>query len=405
MILGALIDAGLDAGDLRRALEGLGLDGYTLQVEQVHRGAFECTRLRVVLENEEGSHGHDHSHGHPSPHAPPDPADDPTHRSLSKILDLLAQSTLPAAVKTRAEAIFRRLGEAEAKVHGIDVESVHFHEVGAVDSIVDIVGCCVALEILGIDAVHSEPVTVGTGFVDGAHGRMTLPAPATAELLQGFEVRHRDSGFELMTPTGAAVLTTLAESFGTMPDGRVESIGYGAGNDRPGPVPNMLRVLIARTTTSGESAGTGKARDRVLLLETNIDDMSGEGIGHLTERLFACGALDVWVTPIGMKKSRPGQMVSILGPLESEKELADVLFRESTTFGIRRSEVDRLVLERELCDVETPWGTVRVKVGKRDGEEVSASPEYEDVRKAAEVSGLAVIEVQRQVLDLYHREG
>ena len=221
---------------------------------------------------------------------------------------------------------------------------------------------------------------------------MPLPAPATAELLKGFPVRHRDSGSELTTPTGAAVLTTLTRSFGTMPTATISAIGYGAGDDRPGPVANMLRVMIAET-----SSPTG-ARDRVLLLETQVDDMTGEWIGHLSEKLFAAGALDVWVAPVQMKKSRPGQQVSVLGPLARENALADVLFRESTTFGIRRSEVDRLVLDREIREIDTPWGKVRVKVGSRDGVEVNASPEYEDLKRASEASGLAVREIHQHVL-------
>jgi len=419
MILGSLVDAGLSVDDLTAGLESLGVDGWRFEVRRVIRGAFDCTRLKVVLEGEEGtevaeghhhhghSHGHSHGHGHSHSHdhgqshshehPPHEHAD---HRSLSHILGLIEKSGLSDRVKKDASDVFRRIGHAEAKCHGVDVEHVHFHEVGAVDSIVDIVGCCLAFELLGIDEVWSAPITIGTGFVDRDHGRMPLPAPATAELVRGFPVEHRESGYELCTPTGAAVLTTLAKSFGPLGEARIEEIGYGAGNDRPGAIANMLRVMIA-TKELEQPASTSTApanRDQVVLLETNVDDMSGEWIGHLFERLLEEGALDVWLTPIQMKKSRPGQQISVLAKAENEHALTALLFAESTTFGVRRSELGRWILDREIREVETEWGTVRVKVGSCDGEEVVVSPEYEDLREVAKSSGKSLRHAHRDIV-------
>ena len=380
----------------------------------VHRGAFECTRLKILLTGDnntagdEPETGHSHEHSHASAH---DHSHEHSHthtatthalpgepeRSLSSILQLIDSSELPRKTRENAKDVFRRLGEAEARVHGVDIEEIHFHEVGAVDSIVDIVGSCLALELLGIDEVYCAPVTVGTGFVSGAHGRMPLPAPATAELLKGFPIQQMDSGAELTTPTGAALMTTLAKGFGPMPSGTISAIGLGAGDERAGPTPNALRVFLA------DKIEQETGRDRVLLLETNIDDMSSEWIGHLMDRLFEVGALDVYVTPILMKKTRPAHKLSILGPLPLEKEIADVLFTESTTIGVRRTEIERIVLERETTELDSPWGPVRVKIARHGGEEVGASPEYEDLKRLAGKAGLPIKEVHRRVMELFHK--
>jgi uncharacterized protein (TIGR00299 family) protein len=238
---------------------------------------------------------------------------------------------------------------------------------------------------------------VGTGFVDGSHGKLPLPAPATLEVLKGIPIRHVDSSAELTTPTGAALLAGLSRSFGILPACRVQAIGYGAGDDRPGPTPNVLRVILAER----EAAPVGT--DRVALLETNIDDMSPEWLGYLMDRLFEAGALDVYLSPVLMKKSRPAQQVSVLAPLQKEEQIAEILFVESTTFGFRRQEVERRVLDRELRKVETPWGAVQVKVGSRSGVVVSVSPEYEDLRRAALAAHLPIKEVHRRVLEDFHR--
>lgn len=414
MTLGALVDAGLSLDELRKGLLSLDLAGYSIEEEKVLRGAFQCTRVRIVVEKDtlapgaaaekvhSHQHSHEHSHEHSHAHSQPEGTEDPpgaNHRSLGAITRLIESSSLPAPVVENAKAVFTRLGEVEAGVHGVDIEEVHFHEVGAIDSIVDIVGSCLALELLGIEEVYCAPITVGTGFVEGAHGRMPLPAPATAQLLKGFPIQQVDSGAELTTPTGAALMTTLARGFGTMPPVKITSTGFGAGDERHGTTPNALRVFL------GDRLEGGANRDRVLLLETNIDDMSPEWIGYLMDRLFENGALDVYVTPILMKKTRPAHKISILGPLDREKEIANTLFTESTTIGVRRTEIERIILERETEEIESPWGTIRIKIARHRGKQVGASPEYEDLKRAAASAGLPIREVHRQAMEIYHRGG
>lgn len=410
MTLGSLVDAGLSLDELRKGLLGLDLDGYSIEEEKVLRGAFQCTRIRIVVDGDEQldqkaqnhqhshQHSHEHSHSHSHSHADNTAGSaDSAHRSLSTITSLIEASQLPGPVVKNAKAVFARLGEVEAAVHGVDIEDVHFHEVGAVDSIVDIVGSCLALELLGIEEVYCAPVTVGTGFVKGAHGRMPLPAPATANLLRGFPIRQVDSGAELTTPTGAALMTTLAKDFGTMPPLRVTATGFGAGDDRQGSTPNALRVFL------GELEETPAGRDRVLLLETNIDDMSPEWIGHLVDRLLEEGALDVSVSPILMKKNRPAHKITIMAPLLREQEITHTLFCESTTIGVRRTETERVVLERETEEIGTPWGKIRIKIARHGGEQVGASPEFEDLKRAAASSGLPLKELHRQALEIFHQ--
>jgi uncharacterized protein (TIGR00299 family) protein len=320
---------------------------------------------------------------------------------IQEILRIIGQSGLPGPVGESAAAVFRRLGEAEAKVHGVSIEEVHFHEVGAVDSIVDIVGACLGLHLLGVEEVQSAPVTVGTGFVNAAHGRMPLPAPATLEILKGVPIEQRESGAELTTPTGAALLRTLSRRFGALPRMVVSAVGYGAGDDRPGPVPNALRVILGETmATATDGAGP---TETVLVLETSIDDMSPQWLGNLMDRLFEAGALDVSFTPVVMKKSRPGQEVRVLAPPSAEAAVTRALFAESTTFGIRRTAAERIVLAREHHPVETPGGTVRVKVGRLAGEILSATPEYEDLRAAAKAAGRPLKEMHELVMKLFRR--
>ena len=373
---------GLPLDGLVEALMRLGLEGWRLETQTEMRGPFRTTRLRVHVQE---GHYHHAAGGHAH------------HRHLSDVLEIIASSTLPEGVKFSAARVFRRLAEAEARVHGNPVEEVHFHEVGALDSIIDIVGACAGIHLLKIDEVRSGPVTVGTGFVQIAHGKIPLPAPATLELLRGFPVEQRDSGAELTTPTGAALLTTLSRTFGTMPPLVISAIGYGAGDDRPGPVPNAIRAIL------GERTGSTMSTERVCVLETNIDDMSPQLLGHLMDTLFEAGAIDVSVIPMLMKKSRPAHEVKVIVPLEAELRVLESLFSESTTFGVRRMEVDRAVLEREVRKVETPWGPVGVKVGYLGGRIVTASPEYEDVREAARRAGLPLKTVHEKVTELFHQ--
>ena len=402
MTLGALLDAGLDLDMLSRGLQALNLGGFHLKAEKVHRGPFQATRARVIIEEGRSPSSKTppldrHPHRHQAQAVHEHAGGGEPHRHLADILALIQRSALPEPVRAQAGAVFERLAGAEAKVHGLPVEEVHFHEVGAVDSIVDIAAACLGLHLLRVEEVWFSAATVGTGSVRGAHGEMPLPAPATLELLRGIPVRQRESGFELTTPTGAALAATLARGYGPMPPMVVESIGYGAGDDRPGPLPNVLRLVL------GEKAGGAVEADRVISLETGIDDMSPQWLGYLVDRLLEAGALDVTVTPLQMKKGRSAHEVRVLAPLGKDEPLADLLFRETTTFGIRRAEVDRLVLSRGFETVTTPWGEVRVKVGRRGGQVMSAVPEYEDIQRAARAGAVPLKEVHRRALEEFHR--
>lgn len=417
MFLGALVDAGLDVEQLKTGLSTLPLNGYRIETKKVFRGAFQATRLHVHLQTEpdshkapqkpagkqtnppqthehthshEASHSHDHGHSHSHAHH----SSSEVQRGFREIVDLIEASGLSQSVQARAIDVFRLLGEAESRAHGVPIEKIHFHEVGAVDSIVDIVGGCLALDLLGIDEVWSSKITLGSGFARGAHGTFPLPAPATLEILEGVPIQQRDCSFELTTPTGAALARGFARGFGTMPPMTIETIGYGAGNDRPGEIPNLLRVVLGRGEPDAE-------KDRVILLETNVDDMSPQWLGHLMDKLLDAGALDVSITPIFMKKSRPAHKLSVIISPGTERPIEDLLFRETTTFGIRKQEIERLILSRRWVEVQTDWGIVRVKVGERDAQELSATPEYEDLRRVAETSGKSLKDVHRLVMRLY----
>ena len=368
MILGALLDAGLDLEALRADVAALGLGNVSLRREQVARAGIAGTRLHVEV-----AHGHDHGHSH--------------GRHLGDILDLIASADLPERVKEHASRVFRRLGEAEAAVHGSDVESVHFHEVGAEDAIVDICGAAAGLARLGVDEVRFSRLAVGRGYVDCAHGRLPVPAPATTRLIQGCEIEAGVAEGELLTPTGAAILTTLGEQT-AMPSMRATATGYGAGAREREGIPNLLRVWLGETADPAEA-------DVVWVMETNVDDCSGEVLGHAMERLLAEGALDVFATPIQMKKSRPGVRLTVIAEPARLDALAEVLFRETSTFGVRYHEVRRTKLAREIVTVPTPHGPVRVKLGRRAGQVLTREPEYEDCRRLAQTTGLPLREIMR----------
>ncbi len=363
MIVGALVDAGADAEALTAALAGLGLDGYDLSCEKITKQGFAATQFRVALE---------------------EPSNQP-HRHLSDIKRIIDKSSLSTGVKERSTRVFSRLAEAEAKVHGTTVDRVHFHEVGAVDAILDIVGAVVALELLGVERVMASPVPVGSGTVRCAHGIMPVPAPATAELLAGVPLAATPETGELTTPTGAALLTTLAESFGAVPSMRLDSTGYGAGTREGGTRPNLLRVLVG---TSMRPVGG----DRVTVLETNIDDCSAEVLGYCMERLLASGALDVYALPIQMKKSRPGHLLTALCRSGEAAAMERILFEETPTLGIRRREVDRVVMDRTVHEIATRFGAIRMKVGRWQ-DVVTTAPEFDDCRRAAEEHGVSLREV------------
>lgn len=356
MLLGALVDSGLDLASLEAELRRLPLPDWSITAEKTKKKGIAATHVRV--------HTHEH---HP-------------HRGLSEILRIIGEgrsSGLSARTADRASAIFRRLGEAEAKIHNVPVESIHFHEVGAVDAIIDIVGACAAFDLLAIEQFYASPLNVGAGSVEAAHGVMPVPAPATAELVRGTPTFSTGTERELLTPTGAAILTTLVHQFGPLPAIKVDTIGYGAGTaDLPGQA-NVLRVFI------GESNAAAAHDETISIIEASVDDMNPQVYAYFAERALAAGALDVTSAPLQMKKGRPGQLITVLAPLDRADSLVELFFRETTTIGVRTWEARRRVLAREMVQVETPFGPVQVKVSRLNGHILNAAPEFEDCRRIA----------------------
>jgi pyridinium-3,5-bisthiocarboxylic acid mononucleotide nickel chelatase len=366
MILGALVDAGCPLAAIEDAVRALGVTGWSLQARRVERGGLRGTHL--VVETDPAVRFHD----------------------LADLVAPVKRSPLPEVVRDRATAILGRLAEAEARVHGVSIEAVHFHEVGGLDTLVDVVGAVAGLEALGVGTAHVSALPLGGGTVESAHGRLPVPAPATAELLRGFPVYDNGVRAELVTPTGAAILTTLATP-GAMPPMTLEAIGCGAGT-RELPIPNLLRILV------GEARGVaGLLTETLVEVETTIDDMSPQLYEPVMERLFAAGALDVHLTPVIMKRSRPGVVVTVLAPPDRTAALAGILFRETTTIGVRWRELRRAALPRELVQVETSLGPVRFKVSRLDGEPLTVTPEFEEVRRIARERGEPVRGVLAQV--------
>ena len=366
MIMGALVDAGAPFDALRAALRALPVSGWDLTRRDVMKGAFRATKVEVEI---------DAAAGHP-------------HRSLADIRAILEAAPLDPAVRSRALGIFERLADAEARVHGTTRDRVHFHDVGAVDAIVDVTGAAVALSLLGIDEVHVSALPIGGGFVSGAHGRIPIPGPGTAELLRGFPVIDTGVQAELVTPTGAAILTTVATGAGRMPSMVVSAVGYGAGTmDLPG-TPNVLRCFVG-------DAATPAGVETIAQVETNIDDMSPQLYEPLMDRLFDAGALDVFLTPVVMKRSRPGIVLTALCPADRVDALSRILFEESTTIGVRWSEWRRTPLAREIVPCATAYGTIPVKVSRLQGRIVTVTPEFAEVARIAREKSLPV----REVLD------
>jgi uncharacterized protein (TIGR00299 family) protein len=369
MFLAACLDAGLSSQALQAELARLPLGPYEFKVERVLRGGLAGTHVEIT-----------------APGAQP-------HRHLAPIEQMIEASALPARVKERSRAIFRRLGEAEAQLHDQPIERVHFHEVGAVDAILDIVGACAAIELLGIEELAASPLNLGSGRVLAAHGSLPVPAPATAELLRGIPVYSSGLEAELVTPTGAAMVSTLATGFGPLPPMKIEQIGYGAGSRELPGHPNLLRLMIGTRGSGFGVRGSPSDHQAVAVIETTVDDMSPELYGYLVERALAAGALDISCTAVGMKKNRPGLEIRLLARPEQAEALADLVFAETTTLGLRISTAERRVLEREVVNVETPYGPIRIKVGRRGGEVVNAAPEFEDCRRAALDGGVPLKEV------------
>jgi uncharacterized protein (TIGR00299 family) protein len=363
MLLGALIDAGAPVDNLLHGLETLPISGWELKIERVRKGAIAATSVSVIVNGKQ------------------------PERHLSDIESIVLASQLPEKVKEQSLKVFRLLAEAEAKVHGIGVNEVHFHEVGAVDSIVDIVGSVYALHLLGVQSVYASALPFSRGRVKTLHGDLPVPAPATMELLCGVPTYPLDIEVELVTPTGAALLKALANEFGMPPPFTPRKVGYGAGK-RDLPFPNVLRVIVGDMPDN-----VALERERLVVVETNLDDMTGEMAGFAMERLLTAGVRDVWVVPAQMKKNRPAIVLSVLCDHEKLPTVLQILLRETTTLGVRVQEVERLCLPREIWEVTTPYGTVKVKVAKLGDEIVNIAPEYEDCRRLALERGVPLKEV------------
>jgi hypothetical protein len=362
MVLGAVVDLGLPVERLREEVGKLPFGGWRLEARRVDRSGLAATKVDVVVEEQK-----------------------PAHRHLRHIVAMLDASSLEPDLKERCRGLFRRLAEAEAAVHGTDPEKVHFHEVGAIDSIVDIVGGAFALEWLGASRFVASPLNVGSGTVTMSHGTFPVPPPATARLVAGVPVYGEGEG-ELLTPTGALLVTAHATEYRSLPPMRIEKAGHGAGGRDTKGRPNVLRLVV------GEE-GAAAAGDRVLVLETEVDDAPPQLLGPLLDQLLGAGALDAYFTPVQMKKGRPGVLVTVIAEPARREALEELLFRETTTLGIRRQEWDRTVLERESVVVETAYGPIRVKIGRRAGVVANAWPEFDDCQRAAGARGVAVKEV------------
>lgn len=367
MILAALINAGLDIEKLIGELGKLQLSGYEIRAEKAQRKGIWGTRFEVIIVGGQAE------------------------RSLRDVLDIIEKSDFDKGIKTKSREIFSNLAQAEAKIHNKNINEIHFHEVGATDAIIDIVGCLVGLKMLGVERIHTSRLQLGSGFVKCAHGTLPVPAPATLELLKDVPVYSTGLTNELVTPTGAAIITALSAGYGEIPSMRIEKIGYGIGS-RDLPIPNVLRVLI------GEGEDSGYEEDTVVLLETNIDDMNPQFYDHIMDRLFQKGAKDVFLTPIYMKKNRPAIVLSVLCSPHQVEDLLDVVFKETTTLGVRISETKkRRMLKRKTKVINTRFGKVRVKLSVIDGKVRSVVPEYEDCKKLAIQHGLPLQKVYEEI--------
>lgn len=370
MTLGALVDAGADLSAIQTGIDSLGLPSCQLVASEVKKRGFRATQITIEHEPEH------------------------KHRHLHHITAMIDGSILNELQKRLAKRIFERLAQAEARVHGSTIEKVHFHEVGAVDSIADIVGSAIGFVMLGIKRVVCSPVPTGCGFVEIAHGRCSIPAPATAELLHGVPLASLDVEGELTTPTGAAIAATLAEGFGPLPAMTIYGSGYGAGQ-KDFPQPNILRILIGESSLETND-NTQPQLETIIVLETNVDNASGEIIGHAIDRVWSAGALDVSLAPIQMKKHRPGVLVSVQCRPEDADRMQTILFAELPTLGVRRSSVMRTVLARRVHEVTTRWGNVAGKIAfLPDGTE-RFTPEYETCRQIAEENGVPLADVMAE---------
>jgi hypothetical protein len=363
MLLGALLDAGLPEGALREGLAGLHLPGFGLQVRRVMKNGIAATKVDVIVD------------------------DNAPERHLSDLLAILAQADLTPSVRERAARVLTRLGEVEAGIHGVPVDTVHLHELGGLDTIVDVAGVLAGVEALGIEQVIVSPVPLGRGTIRTAHGEIPLPAPATLALLRGAPIAGSEIHSETVTPTGAALLTNMANAYGSIPAMTLTAVGYGAGG-RDLPIPNVVRLLI------GESAPAADTPPKVVaVMETNIDDLNPEVYEHVMARLFRAGALDVFLTPIQMKKNRPATLLRVICRPADSAAMTSILFEETSTLGVRRHLMERETLPRTIREVQTPYGPVRVKMARLPNGRVKAAPEYEDCRRLADAQGVPLRDV------------
>jgi|tagenome__1003787_1003787.scaffolds.fasta_scaffold20814784_2 uncharacterized protein (TIGR00299 family) protein len=424
MFVGALVDAGVSPALLEKTVEALGV-GARLEISKVTRSGIAATKVDVWTSDKDKDQPRDadpisplHEHSHPSPHThdrehgseghrhlPKDGVTASDHhnnehshgRHLSEIQRIISKAQIEHRAKERALAMFQVLGEAEAKIHNVPIEKIHFHEVGAVDAIVDIVCAAVGSEALAVDQWIGSAVNVGGGTVQCAHGRLPVPAPAVLELLNGVPVYSSGIDKELTTPTGAAILKTLVCTFGTAPSYRIEGAGYGAGTRDFSGHANVLRLIL------GEQIGTSlpTTPEQVSVLEANIDDLNPQVFGYVIDKLLEAGALDVFGTPVQMKKNRPGMLLTVLARTQDASRLANIIFAETTTLGIRMREERREVLMRRSVEVTTPWGSVRMKVANLNGTVTNYAPEFEDCRRIASERGLPLKSVMQEAIRIY----
>ena len=379
MFLGALIDIGLPFEKLQEVIQSLPISGYNLTLNKVQKCGIAATHFDVALQQhveESAEHSHEHHHHH-------------EHRHLPDIIRIIDEAFLADDIKTLSKQVFTRLAQAEAKVHGTTIDKVHFHEVGAVDTIIDIVGTIFGLKYLGIDEVYVSKLQTGTGFIQCSHGIMPVPAPATAQLLQGVPYYHGTIERELVTPTGAALISVLAKEFTGIPQNFItDKIGYGAGTWEL-EIPNTLRIITGQTITT--------RNDSLVVMETNIDDLNPQFYSHVMDKLFADGALDVWLTPIIMKKGRPAHKLSVLAPQAIREQMTTTLLTETSTIGVRYYPVERSVAERQIISVEVPWGQAKIKISSLNGKVVNVSPEHDDCKNLASKSGVPLKNVWQAV--------
>jgi uncharacterized protein (TIGR00299 family) protein len=380
MALGALLDCGLPVESFRAELDKLGLRGYSLEIREVQKSGLRGLFVDIRVEETQ------------------------PHRHLADIEKIIASSPLPERVRERSLLVFRKLAQAESGAHGEPVENIHFHEVGAVDAILDVVGTAICLEMLGVDKVYASAIHIGAGTVKTAHGLLPVPAPATAELLKGFPVYGRDAEAELVTPTGAALLAALAERGGDAPPMRVERVGYGAGS-RDLPWANLLRVTVGDESAPALApaltpalAQRGERGERVMMVEANIDDMNPQFYEHVSEKLFAAGALDVYFIPIQMKRNRPATMLGVMVDEDKLDPALGILFSETTTIGVRMYPVERRKLDREEGAVDTVYGPVQVKIAKLAGRVMNVAPEYRDCLRIAKEKNIPLKDVYQAAL-------